>query len=634
MNNFLETNIKALEKINPLLVTKLKEIKENQKYDVFVDSDPVNINIVEKESKEPVYISKPVDETLKIFEDFKDYTLYPFLYFFGIGNGIFYKLLLKNQSHKRVVVIDPEIELIYIALHFADFKEEIESLRLIIMHTDDCSYANINQLIANKDAKIYSKLYNIHIFLSYYNRYTDILIEINKIFIRAIEHNIVSVGNDATDAVMGLDHHVRNIPYMLNTPTIDELVNKGRNSESAVIVSTGPSLHKQLPILREIQEHVTILCIDASLPILEQWGIKPDIVLTIERIPLTAEFYKKTSVEFQEGIIFAITSLVHKDLRDSIKAGVVQMSTRPFGYTRYFDLVRWGYLGIGMSAANMAYELAVHTKFKRVVFIGQDLAYGEDGNSHSKGYILDKDEFKPSEVNVYVEKYGGGDTVRTNNIWKMFLNFFENDIANTPIKLEVINSTEGGARIHGSLEIPFAKVASEIIDKTHKKEKIILEKLPKEERERLLEETKIKVVEMFEYGYSVKKEVEDLFLEITEVTKKLESLNEENRLEEIDFDHIQNLIEKLDKIKDYFLDSKFLWIFIDAVQSYIIHQELEIAKIQTMYVVDDMKKKAKLIDWIYAHKYWLFSLAGGMDAVLETTKKAASEWMEIPQEYA
>lgn len=36
--------------------------------------------------------------------------------------------------------------------------------------------------------------------------------------------------------------------------------------------------------------------------------------------------------------------------------------------------------------------------------------------------------------------------------------------------------------------------------------------------------------------------------------------------------------------------------------------------------------KAKQIDLLYAHKYWLFSLAGGIDCVIEVAQKSFSEW--------
>ncbi|MDE5603397.1 MAG: motility accessory factor, partial [Helicobacter sp.] len=77
----------------------------------------------------------------------------------------------------------------------------------------------------------------------------------------------------------------------------------------------------------------------------------------------------------------------------------------------------------------------------------------------------------------------------------------------------------------------------------------------------------------------------------------------------------------------------FIKIFSDAVQSYIVHQELEFAKIATRPMRTIIDKQVKQIDWLYAHKFWLFSLAGGMDATLEVTKQSAKNWMKLPKKY-
>ena len=93
------------------------------------------------------------------------------------------------------------------------------------------------------------------------------------------------------------------------------------------------------------------------------------------------------------------------------------------------------------------------------------------------------------------------------------------------------------------------------------------------------------------------------------------------------------LLEEIDDVKNFFLEDTFVKVFIDAVQSYIVHQELEFAKIVVRPVHNLIEKQVKQIDWLYAHKFWLFSLAGGMDATLEIVKRNAKVWMNIPKKY-
>lgn len=638
LNSRFDKNLKALFKVNPLLAAQLQILEPNKKYEVYIGQDPLNINIYDKENKTALYAKEPLVQTLEKMKEFEPFKLYPFFYFFGFGNGIFYRLLLNENSKtiKKLFIFEPELEIIYIALNFADFSAEIAAGKLLIFWTGTISFGELDSYLASEGQWIYSRIYNLHLYNSYYGRYDKECLNLNLIITRSLGHHVISVGNDSTDALIGLEHHLQNLPEMITTPSMKELISKAKNTNTAVIVSTGPSLYKQLPLLKQYAPYLTIFCVDASFPILTKHGIKPDIVVTLERVEPTADFYKKTPKSAQKNIIFALTSIVHQETSKAITQGIKTYSMRPFGYTRFFDLKEYGYAGIGMSAANMTYELIVHSKFERCIFIGQDLAFAPDGKTHSKDAIFGENEsqYKKSDnalEKILVPAYGGKGFVETNNVWKMFLNFFEKDIAETPYPLEVINATEGGARIEGTKEIPF----QEVLESLPKVKKSLIQLTPptKAEIAANKKQMEAKVKEFLDYGYKKKKMVEKLFLRVVKMTEELERLNRENKLEKINFTKMDKLLEEIDDVKNFFLEDAFIKVFIDAVQSYIVHQELEFAKIVVRPVHTLIEKQVKQIDWLYAHKYWLFSLAGGMDAALETAKRAAKTWMNIPKKY-
>lgn len=634
MQDFFSLNLSALAVRSPALALKLNDFSPNQHYEVFQGSDPLSVNLIDTRTNTPLFSSSPLEETNARIAEFGAYSHYPYLYFFGVGNGVLYKVLLQNELLKRVVVIEPELEILFIMLHFMDFSADILSGRAVFMHAQDCDFANIDLLIStNRDAKIYSKVYDLHLFNPYYNAYSARYIEINKLFIRAIEHSVVSVGNDSRDSIIGISQHIANLPDVIKSPTLLDLLAKLKGRDTAIIVATGPSLSKQIPLLREIQDYASIFCIDASLPILAREGIKPDIVFSLERVELTARFYEDTPKEAHKGVIFAITSIVHKRLKDALKGDVIQYSLRPFGYTNYFEIPEYGYIGIGMSAANMAYELIVHARFKRCIIIGQDLAFGEDGSSHAQNAVYGTDEIKPEVIEkkgqkVLVEKYGGGGMVESTQVWKLFLTFYERDIANTPYPIEVINATEGGARIHGTKEMPF-KECLQLIDTSRKKEPITLEAPSAEAVAENYAKIKRKAQEWVELGLKDKALVEEVFLEVAALTERLELLNREGRLEsELQESELQACIDRIEEVKGLFNGRRFRECFMDAIQSYIFHQEMDIARILVMPASSKEDKLIKQTELIYAHKYWLFSLAGGMDSVIEVVKKAMQGWEE------
>jgi len=55
----------------------------------------------------------------------------------------------------------------------------------------------------------------------------------------------------------------------------------------------------------------------------------------------------------------------------------------------------------------------------------------------------------------------------------------------------------------------------------------------------------------------------------------------------------------------------------------VFYQELELAKISVAPSDTNKEKIDKLFEWANAHKYWLFSAAGGINADIETTKEAS-----------
>ncbi|GAB6074224.1 motility associated factor glycosyltransferase family protein [Nautilia lithotrophica] len=623
MSQIYEKNLKALFEKNPELATKLFSLQTYKNFEVIQQGeDPINLNIIDIKRNYPIYKTQPLEEIQEKQKKFKLYERYPVLFFYGLGNGIFIKLLFANPSHKKIFVIEPNIEVIYIALHIVDLSEEILNEKIEILTPQQITYSKALDIFIHKDVQLFAKTFELHIYSEYYEKYyAESIIETNKTLIRAIKQTVANFGNDTIDTLIGIEHHINNLPIMLTNPHFSQLKNK-KISDVAVIVSTGPSLAKQLPLLKKIKDHVTIISVDASLPILAKHNIKPDFVTSLERVQLTSEFFKKTPKSFQKDIIMLHASLQHKDvLKHSHGQKILPM--RPFRYTKYFNMPKFGYLGIGMSAANMAYELAYFLGYKTIVLIGQDLAYSKDGQSHANGHVLGEKEVEFKESDEYVTKYGGDGTIRTTKVWNMFRNFFEKDIEHANKEnILTINATEGGARIHGAVEMPFKEVIEKYINTSENKKTLKLRKLSENSVNKLLLKAHDKIRKMIEYGEKTQSKIEKVFLQVAEECENLEKLKDENRLEEINFDKLIKLSNKIDKIKDIIETRKLSIMFGETIQSYLVNKELDLAKIMVRPSNTEIEKKAKLIDWIMNHKEWLFMLAGSINAQIIVVKRA------------
>ncbi len=146
-----------------------------------------------------------------------------------------------------------------------------------------------------------------------------------------------------------------------------------------------------------------------------------------------------------------------------------------------------------------------------------------------------------------------------------------------------------------------------------------------------MEQVKEQIDSILAYASKTQKRIEKIFIQTAEMFDQLKVLNEKNELDRIDYTELLRLNAKIDAIKDLFNNPIFGAIFFDVIQSYILHQEMDLAVLTVSHSETDEEKKVKLVDWIMQHRYWLFSLAGGIDATREAIKRGKKMWGKEPR---
>jgi hypothetical protein len=365
------------------------------------------------------------------------------------------------------------------------------------------------------------------------------------------------------------------------------------------------------------------------MPILEKHGIIPDIVTSLERVELTAKFYENTSEAFQKKIgCFALSALGHKKVVDAAK-GTRCLIMRPFGYMTVFGLNRHGYAGIGMSAANLAYELAFLLDYKFVALIGQDLAYSKDGKStHASDHVFGASDpsaakYLDSEEKIYFPAWGGEGTIRSNSTWELFRNFFIQNISDAKVRMTTYNCTEGGCHIDGAIDAPFEDILEKHIDRSKAKIKISLPlpnaKIVKEEKEQVRSVIK----EMIKEGKKALEEIVPLQKDVVALAIALEEMKQEDQLAKGDFKAIMKINARIDEAKKILQDPSFMKYFWDSLRAMVVNLELNIAKITTKIPTNEKEQKEKHLDYLFAHRFWLFSVKGAIEAQLSILEKYA-----------
>ncbi|EAL0060138.1 motility associated factor glycosyltransferase family protein [Campylobacter jejuni] len=605
-------NIEALSNI--LLKEGLKEIKSS-KFELILGKDNLDINLKDTSIKnngggynENLLYQDPIKELQTMLNTYNDkYLLYPVLYFYGFGNGVLFKALLQNKNHQHIVVFEKDIEIIWIMFHILDFSHELQSARLMILQTSSLDIEFFSNFCSSKPFFQFSRIYFLELMSHYYERFHEDILGLNKKLAENFKNSIVSYGNDPLDALQGIEQFVYNLPQMITHPSYKELLSKRKGvSDTAIIVSTGPSLTKQLPLLKKYANKATIFCADSSYPILAKHGIKPDYVLSLERIPLTSEFFNNDFGEFDKDIVFVCAGVVHPKTIEYLKNKTFIITQKILAFPYYINLKDFSYAAVGFSVAHMAYEFATHLSHKNIIFIGQDLAYAEDGFSHTKDYSnLDKHEghFQRDKGKFQCLAYGGDGKAESSEVWTMF-RFFLQDTISRNIISTTYNCTEGGARIEGTIEKPFLWACENLLDKDLNKPFEKLEPLSLNKQNEFLLKAYYKVYQSIKHCRDFSKILSNDFEKIQSVYLNLNK--KENDL---------NLaIRKIDEFKNKLEDIKQMQDLYEILSTLLIQFELNLARI---YVLNPKTKEDafnKSILWIKEHLEFMELVYGHIKA--------------------
>ncbi|ECR9602244.1 motility associated factor glycosyltransferase family protein [Campylobacter jejuni] len=533
------------------------------------------------------------------------YLLYPVLYFYGFGNGILFKALLQNKNHQHIVVFEKDIEIIWIMFHILDFSSELQSARLMILENDKLQAQDYTELCSSKPFFQFSRIYFLELMSHYYERFHEDILGLNKKLAENFKNIILRNGNDPLDALQGIEQFVYNLPQMITHPSYKELLSKRKGiSDTAIIVSTGPSLTKQLPLLKKYANKATIFCADSSYPILAKHGIKPDYVCMLERTEITAEFFNHDFGEFDKDIVFVCAGVVHPKAIEYLKGRNRKYLIIPryLYFPIYIKLKYFDFLYNTPSVAHMSYFLSVLLNHKNIIFIGQDLAYAENGNSHPDDYQNSANYESQMYEHILTEAYGGKKEIKTHEFWIFFKQILEAMIIKYHIT--TYNCTEGGARIEGTIEKPFLWACENLLDKDLNKPFEKLEPLSLNKQNEFLLKAYYKVYQSIKHCRDFSKILSNDFENIQSIYL---SLNEKE-------EDINLAIEKIDEFKNKLEDIKQMQDLYEILQPLRTQFELNLARI---YVLNPKTKEDafnKSILWIKEHLEFMELVYGHIKA--------------------
>ncbi|EPE8768080.1 motility associated factor glycosyltransferase family protein [Campylobacter jejuni] len=451
----LEKNIQALlSGVNEPLGNKLLNFIQNKTCSRFNIDE--NLNIYDKTHN--VFMYENLEQEINFFyQSILEKTLrYPFVCIYGIGNALLIKNLAKHYKH--LFVFESEIELFILALSTIDLSEELCSGKIYLVDIQEKKInLQLRILFDQNDVFLWLNLYEMFINNNFYKKcYYEEILNADKIIHENINLVIRNLDPDSKISLSCYENFYKNIPLMLKNIPFKRIIDERKGLfESCIVVCAGPSLQKQIPLLKKYQENFVIFCVDGAYPLLVKHNITPDYVLNLDFEEYPLEFFKEVNPENKTLFILAASthpSVVDYLYKKQIPLSIVLSDNLPYQNLHIND---FGYLEFGTHVGHACYTLAIALKFKNIILIGQDLSFDKQGNSHFDSFDLGSDI--DTTLNIPTLKtvaYGGLGEVLTHLAWDDYRKKLEDLFARNS-QVNFLNATEGGARIEFTKEINF-----------------------------------------------------------------------------------------------------------------------------------------------------------------------------------
>lgn len=368
---------------------------------------------------------------------------------FGASGGSWLEEFIEDFKDRDIVFVEPLEEL----------KSELEgiinslnmNIKVLSLDSEDFKIDLKNSIdkrfiefiiFSNYDLTFPKEVYNLKKVIH------DIVIEktIN-------ENTVIAFSKD------WFENYLKNLPYILKGERLNQYKNVYHNKPS-IIVSAGPSLEKNINLLKGNEEKFIIITGIRTLSTLKKEGIKCDFACVIDG---SEAMYKVSKEALNCNTPLFYSESANKNIIKEYNGKEIYFTSPSFyDLTNTLGEFETDLVFQGGSVAHSCTAIAHYLGCNPIVFIGQDLAY-TNNQIHAKNATIEGEKLQTDKYDILVKDIYGND-VPTNYGLDSFRKTFE-DFIKQYNDTTYINATEGGANIHGT-EI---KTLKEVIEKFNEK---------------------------------------------------------------------------------------------------------------------------------------------------------------------
>ncbi|AJD92140.1 hypothetical protein JMA_28230 [Jeotgalibacillus malaysiensis] len=482
---------------------------------------------------------------------------------FGLGaSHVANEIATRLTEDEALLIIEPNSVVVDNLRDDDTFKNMIHKDNVELINFDGHDLDKLKIILSTYIDKFMGRV-EIIVTPNYDKLYAEILLSVYKDIKDVLIHNIVNNNTRNMFANEWQKNHILNLRHFYQSEDISVLFNKIH--QPIVIASGGPSLEKQLELLKKFRKDIFLICAGSTLNTLLINNIKPDLLVTVDGGINNFNHFKDINLE-EIPIAFPLI-LHHKILeKNTGQKYIFSIHDHVVMNNITNDLLNAEISNIqsGQSVANFSLNIALKLTSLPICLIGQDLAY-TNHYTHSLGNKNMKkidEEFINNRKAFYTEGYYGED-VLTDYVFEGMRKSFEQIIENETYSNEVFNCTEGGVKIKGFKQIAFSKFLNDSID-------------DKANENFLIENNDLIVKEIpSEFINKINKKILDYkeLLEVLEKTLKLFEQYHENN--DYSFHNLsEDLIQSDNTIKTY-LNDQFLFYIVSPVIYKVNHLDLK-----------------------------------------------------------
>lgn len=530
MKNIYQKNLEVLKRNYPSLAEKVESVDIDSIERCIVLQKTVSGHMVVgvSENGREWLLNSRLDpkRAAEIFAQGHPVKMFGIYFLFGLSDGRHIRHILSEcDDTNRIMICEPDFDLFCSVCHFFDLSDVLEDKRTLLYLPE--TGENIEEILQKLIDYTNSRLLDFWILPGYDVLYQSACNDYMEHVVERMQNEIVQkstrLAYERKSPRYTLFHMKNLIFHKCLTQLKQELQKHDLSNVPAIIVAAGPSLDKNVHLLKNVKGKAFIMVVDAALRAVIKAGVQPDIVCTIDSNS-PDRFFDQMDLK---DIVWCCNrgtkiSLLQRD-KDIFYYGF---------YTREWNeklkqVAGFEYPEIksGGSVATEAFMLAQYLGFKKLVFIGQDLAF-TNGQSHTKGIedaLGDNDEYIKNRYLVQVEGINGKMLDTDFQMW-YYKQWIEKAIKHYENELTVIDATEGGAKIEGAINCTL----EEVVQTDCKKELDIYQmekKLPPVFNEKQREELLSYLRDIKERAKQFSKRIEKMILQQKNILRRIKRGN-------------------------------------------------------------------------------------------------------------